>query len=79
MPNPLSFQKITKKIAAQNFLMQKQNVNKNEWTLVQVNKYEIVVKIFHISHNLTWSSAIVHKFTRIYQVFSTYELTKQIM
>ena len=27
--------------------------------------------------NLTWYSAIVHKFTRIYSVCSTYELTKQ--
>ena len=34
---------------------------------------------YHISHNLTWYSAIVHKFTRIYPVCSTYELTKQFM
>ena len=47
--------------------------------LIQVNNYEIVVNIFHISHNLTWYSAIVHKFTRIYPVCSTYELTKQFM
>ena len=47
--------------------------------LVQVNNYEIVVNFFHISHNLTWYSAIVHKFTRIYPVCSTYELTKQFM
>ena len=46
---------------------------------VQVNNYEIVVKIFHISHNLTWYSAIVHKFTRIYPVCSTYDVTKQFM
>ena len=46
---------------------------------VQVNNYEIVVNLFHISHNLTWYSAIVHKFTRIYPVCSTYELTKQFM
>ena len=32
---------------------------------LQVNNYEIVVNFFHISHNLTWYSAIVH-FTRIY-------------
>ena len=43
--------------------------------LVQVNDYEIVVKKFHISHNLTRYSAIVHKFTRIYPVWSTYEVT----
>ena len=48
-------------------------------TYVQVNNYEIVVNFFHISHNLTWYSAIVHKFTRIYPVCSTYELTKQFM
>ena len=46
---------------------------------VQVNNYEIVVNFFHISHNLAWYSAIVHKFTRIYPVCSTYELTKQFM
>ena len=39
----------------------------------------LVVNFFHISHNLTWYSAIVHKFTRIYPVCSTYELTKQYM
>ena len=39
---------------------------------VQVNNYEIIVKIFNISHNLTWYSAIVHKFTRIYPDFSTW-------
>ena len=47
--------------------------------LVQANNFEIVVIFFHISHNLTWYSAIVHKFTRVYQVCSTYELTKQFM
>ena len=47
--------------------------------LLQVNNYEIVVKIFHISHTLTWYSTIVHKFTRIYPVCSTYGLTKQFM
>ena len=41
---------------------------------VQVNNYEIVVIFFHISHNLTGYSAIVHKCTRIYPVCSTYEL-----
>ena len=46
---------------------------------IQVNNYEIVVNFFHISHNLTRYSAIVHKFTRIYLVCSTYELTKQFM
>ena len=48
-------------------------------TYLQVNDYEIVVKFFHISQNLTWYSAIVPKFTRIYPVCSTYELTKQFM
>ena len=43
----------------------------DEWWYVQVNNYEIVVLFFHISHNLTWYSAIVHKFTSIYPVFST--------
>ena len=47
--------------------------------IIQVNYYEIVLNVFHISHNLTWHSAIVHKFTRIYPVCSTYELTKQFM
>ena len=47
--------------------------------IIQVNNYEIIIKNFHISHNLTWYSAIVHKFTRIYPVNSTYELTKQFM
>ena len=48
--------------------------------LIQVNNnYEIVVNFFHISHNLTWYSAIVHTFTRIYPVCSTYELTEQFM
>ena len=46
---------------------------------VQVNNNEIVKNFLHISHNLTWYSAIVHKFTRIYPVCSTYELTKQFM
>ena len=50
-----------------------------QFTLLQVNNYEIIVKYFHISHNLTWYSASVHKFTRIYPVCSTYELTKQFM
>ena len=47
--------------------------------ILQVNNYEIVVNFFHTNHNLTWYSAIVHKFTRIYPVCSTYELTKQFM
>ena len=46
--------------------------------LLQVNNYEIVGRFFHICHNLTWYSAIVH-FTRIYPVCSTYELKKQFM
>jgi hypothetical protein len=46
---------------------------------IQVNNYEIVINFFHISHNLTWYSAIVHKFTRIYPVWSTYEPTKQFI
>ena len=59
----------------QNFLKSQKYSNSN----VQVNNYEIVVKKFHISHNLTWYLAIFHKFTRIYRVCSTYELTKQFM
>ena len=47
--------------------------------IVQVNNYEIVVTFFHIIHNLTWYSTIVHKFTRIYPFCSTYELKKQFM
>ena len=46
---------------------------------LQVNIYEILVNFFLISHNLTLYSPIVHKFTRIYPVCSTYELTKQFM
>ena len=34
--------------------------------MIQVNNYEIVVNFFHISHNLTWYSAIVHKFTNLW-------------
>ena len=49
------------------------------FTLLQVHNYEIIVKFFDISHNLTWYSAIVHKFTKIYLFCSTYELTKQFM
>ena len=51
----------------------------NKMVYVQVNNYEIIINFFHVSHNLTWYSAIVHKFTRIYQVCSTYELTKKIV
>ena len=50
-----------------------------QFTKVQVNNYEIVVKFFHVSHNLTWYSEIVQRFTRISKVCSTYELTKQFM
>ena len=46
---------------------------------VQVNNFEIVVNFFDTSRNLTRYSAIVHKFTRIYPVCSTYELTKQFV
>ena len=46
---------------------------------LQVNNCEIIVNFFLISHNLTWYSAIVHRFTRIYPVCSTCELTKQFM
>ena len=46
---------------------------------IQGNNYEIVINFFHISHNLTWYSTIVNKFTRIYPVCSTYELAKQFM
>ena len=48
-------------------------------SILQVINYEIVLKYFHISHNLTWYSGIVHEFTRIYPVCSTYELRKQLM
>ena len=44
---------------------------------IQVNNYDIVVIFFHISHNLTWYSEFVNKFTRIYLVCTAYELTKQ--
>ena len=60
-------------------------IEKREWKLIcnhlniQVNDYKIVVNFFHVSHNLTWYSGIVHKFTRIYSVSSTYELTQQFM
>ena len=48
---------------------------------LQINDYEIVINSFisAFSHNLTGFSAIVHKFTKIYPVFSNYELTKQFM
>ena len=56
------------------------NLNKfHEICRLQVNDYEIVIKFFHISHNLTWYPEIVHKFTRISTVYSTHELTKQFM
>ena len=46
------------------------NELKNRFT-VQVDNYEIVVKSFRISHNLTWYSAIVHKFTKnLHSLFS---------
>ena len=51
--------------------------SRDPFVVLQVKYYEIVVKIFHISHNLTWYLAIVHRFTRIYPICSTYELTKQ--
>ena len=51
----------------------------SHWLPIQLNNYEIVVKIFHISHNLTWYSEIVQRFTRISKFCSTYELTKQFM
>ena len=35
--------------------------------MIKVNNYEIVMNFFYIRHNLTWYSAIVHKFTRITQ------------
>ena len=45
---------------------------------LQVNIYEIDVNFFHISHKLIcYCSAFVHKFTQIYPVCFTYELTKQ--
>ena len=56
-----------------NFTVRRFLEKSNEF--IQVNNYEIVVKLFHISHN----SAIVHKFTTVYPVYSTYELTKQFV
>ena len=51
-----------------------------DWiSCIQVINYEIVKNFFHISHNLTWYSATVDKFTRIYPICSTYEVTKQFM
>ena len=47
--------------------------------LLQVNNYEIVIKFFHISHDLTWYSEIAQRFTRISKFCSTYEVTKQFM
>ena len=47
--------------------------------VLQVNNYEIVINFLHISHNLTWCIEIVNRFTRIYPVCSTYEVTKQFM
>ena len=44
--------------------------------ILQVNNSEIVINFFHISQYFTWYSAIVYEFNRIYQVYSTYELTK---
>ena len=70
----------------QNFpdiLRPRYNINKIGYVItkfhVQVNNYEIVVNFFHISHNLIWYSAIVHKFTKVHPVCSTYELTKQFL
>ena len=37
---------------------------------VQVNGYEIVENFFHISHILTWYSAIVHKFTSLFNLWT---------
>ena len=50
----------------------------SDLTILQVNNCEFVVNFFHISHNLTWYSAIAHEFIRIYPVCSTYQLTKQL-
>ena len=64
------------KLCASLLLMMVNTIQFDRDILVQVNNYNaIVVNVFHISHNLTWYSAIDHKFTRIYQVWSTYELT----
>jgi hypothetical protein len=62
-----------------NLLYTEYRVSKQIPDQLQVNDYEIVVNFFHISHNLTQYSVIVHKFGRIYPVCSTYELTKQFM
>ena len=45
-----------------------------EWLIIMRSSYS-----FHSSHNMTWYSAIVHRFTRFYPICSTYELTKQFM
>ena len=55
-------------------------VRLEKYRSIQVNFYKIAVSFFYKSHALTcYCSAIVHKFTRIYPVCSTYELTKQFM
>ena len=38
--------------------------------MIQENNYEVVINFFHISHNLTWYSAIVQKFARIYPLMN---------
>ena len=45
-----------------NLLYTEYRVSKQIPDQLQVNDYEIVVNFFHISHNLTWYSEIVHKF-----------------
>ena len=54
-------------------------VDKMHFKVIQVNNYEVVLNFFHIRHNLTWYSTIVHKFARIYPVCSIHvNLCKKI-
>ena len=59
-----------------------QKVKKNShlplfiWHYLKASSYRLIIMrssetFFHITQNLTWYSAIVHKFTRIYPVCST--------
>ena len=63
-------------IKLERFLHKNQHTQRNflnfeNWTNVHVNNYEFIINFLHNSHNLTWYSAIVHKFNRNYPVCST--------
>ena len=66
------FQEISVLFTLKYYLLSKKIDKQNKFNSLQVNNYEIVGKFFLISHNLTWYSEIVHKFTRIYPVCLTY-------